>query len=410
MKIAIASSGLGHIARGIETWAFDTAVALEEVSRKTLDVEVTLFAAAPLQHLTSDASPPLTIRVIPCLKRGNLWVRLVTRISPGFTWRWGWKSAYGIEQRSFWQHLWPILREEGFDILHVQDPLLADLCRKYRKVGKVRTKEILAHGTEESVEFLEKFEYVQHLAPWHLDETLGHRPKTPVPKKLDGKSHWIAMPNFVDCEVFRPVESHLEKQALRDEFGIPGDAMVYISVAARKRGHKRVDQVISEFKAAALPDSFLILAGAKTDETQEIRALAGGDTRIRIFQDYPHEKMSMLLRVADVMVLGSLFEMMPIAILEGLASGLPVISHDHPVMVWITGAHEAQPGGWGINLEHAGVLSHFFGMLNSKEVMERGRHARERALRMFSKEVVIGQYVEYYEKVVKHDLSHHSSL
>jgi len=187
MKIAIASSGLGHVSRGIETWACDTAVALEEVRRETLDVrraggvrreeeggpfQVTLFCAAPSSHLTSHASR-LTIRVIPCYKRGDKLVKLLTRISPRWAWRWGWTSGYEIEQRSFWRRLWPILRDEGYDILHVQDPRLADLCRRYRKAGKLKTKEILAHGTEEPVEFLEKFDYVQHLAPWHLEQTLG---------------------------------------------------------------------------------------------------------------------------------------------------------------------------------------------------------------------------------------------
>ncbi len=33
-----------------------------------------------------------------------------------------------------------------------------------------RRDNILAHGTEEPLEFLEKFEYVQHLAPWHLEQ------------------------------------------------------------------------------------------------------------------------------------------------------------------------------------------------------------------------------------------------
>jgi len=176
MKIAIASSGLGHVARGIETWACDTAVALAEASKVESpkskgfedELEVTLFSAAPLP--TVHCSLPTVI--VPCLKRGDRLVQFLTRIMPGFTWRWGLKSAYDIEQRSFWRHLWKILRDEGYDILHVQDPLVADLCRRYRKAGKLRTKEILAHGTEESVEFLENFDYVQHLAPWHLDQTL----------------------------------------------------------------------------------------------------------------------------------------------------------------------------------------------------------------------------------------------
>ena len=219
MKIAIASSGLGHVARGIETWALDTATALGELAQpmesekpvsgirngevcgasdllpqagrgSATTLSVTLFCAAPLPSLTSHASPlhishlksqvssftfnasPLTVRVLSCMKRGDRWVQVFTRIAPGFTWRWGWKSGYDLEQRSFWRLLWPILRDEGYDILHVQDPLLADLCRRYRKAGKLKTKEILAHGTEESVEFLAKFDYVQHLAPWHLEQTL----------------------------------------------------------------------------------------------------------------------------------------------------------------------------------------------------------------------------------------------
>ena len=110
--------------------------------------------------------------MLPCLKRGDWRTRALVRIMPGFTWRWGWKSAYDLEQRSFWRRLWPILRDENYDILHVQDPLLADLCRRYRLAGRLRTKEILAHGTEESAAFLAKFEYVQHLAPWHLSEAL----------------------------------------------------------------------------------------------------------------------------------------------------------------------------------------------------------------------------------------------
>jgi hypothetical protein len=178
MKIAIASSGLGHVARGIETWACDSAVALCEVECVRSMVKrhggddvlaVTLFAAAPLPHLAAQ-SARLTVRVLPCLKRGDRLVGLLARSLPGFTWRWGLKSAYDIEQRSFWRHLWPILRDEEFDILHVQDPLIADLCRRYRAAGKLRTKEILAHGTEEVPEFLAKFEYVQHLAPWHLEQ------------------------------------------------------------------------------------------------------------------------------------------------------------------------------------------------------------------------------------------------
>jgi len=244
-------------------------------------------------------------------------------------------------------------------------------------------------------------------------------------KHMNAVTHrlWTAMPNFVDCDVFRPPASPDEKTALRRSAGVPADALVVISVAALKKGHKRVDHVIREFRAAERVDSFLVLAGASTSETPDIRALAGADPRIRILTDYPHGQIADLLRMADVMVLGSLFEMMPIAVLEGLASGLPVITHCHPVMMWMTGAEGARPqtpdhrlqtqemssgnvvcptcGGLGIDMGRDGVLADALAGLTPAWIEEHGRNARQRALKMFSSQAVIRQYAEYYRNVLR---------
>ena len=436
MKIAIASSGLGHVARGIETWACDTAVALKEVKRETLDVrcktldgkrsdlddaiEVTLFSAALLPPLTSHTSR-LTIRVIPCLKRSDSLVKLLTRIMPGFTWRWGLKSGYGLEQFSFWLRLWPILRRGRYDILHVQDPLLAYWCQQFRHCGLVKTKVILGHGTEEPVAFLRKFPYVQHLAPWHLEQARNQC-------QVQETALWAALPNFVDCEVFRPVRDLAEKQQIRKLLGIPLDAFVVLSVAALKCGHKRVDYVIREFKAQARDDWYLVLAGARTEETEALQSLAAGDSRIRLMPDTARAMMPDLLRAADVMILGSLFEMMPIAVLEALASGLPCLVHQHPVLEWMIGAEENAlevrretldeeriaphvsrltshisplPGGLSLDMSRPGALAQALAGLTPGWIAEHGRQARERALAMFSKETVIRQYVEYYQAIMK---------
>lgn len=198
MKIAIASSGLGHIARGIETWALDLAQALARraiTSAADGDIEVTLFAAAPMPFCESpattgstdvDGKPSesikltakihaepcnLSLEIVPCLKRDGRTARWLARAMPGFAWRWGLKSTYGWEQLSFWLALRRRLRRGGYDILHVQDPMLAYWCRLWRQRGWLDTKEILAHGTEEPPEFINQFEYVQHLAPWHREAT-----------------------------------------------------------------------------------------------------------------------------------------------------------------------------------------------------------------------------------------------
>ena len=110
----------------------------------------------------------------------------LTRIFPKCAWRWGLKSTYDLEQWSFWWRLWPELRRGKFDIVHVQDPWLALLLERSGRWGWHPAKVILAHGTEESLEFLEKFEYVQHLAPWHMKETIDHRPQTTDLKREEG--------------------------------------------------------------------------------------------------------------------------------------------------------------------------------------------------------------------------------
>ncbi len=171
MKIAVASSGLGHVARGIESWALSLADALTDRERYP-DLEVTLFAAAPVKTLAR-------LRVVPCLQRGDRAAIWLARWTPGFAWRWGLKSVYGWEQFSFWLRLSGSLRRERYDILHVQDPMLAYWCRAWRRRGWLATREILAHGTEEPRKFIEQFDCVQHLAPWHKEApgVDGNRPR-----------------------------------------------------------------------------------------------------------------------------------------------------------------------------------------------------------------------------------------
>jgi len=189
MKIAIASSGLGHVARGVETWARDTAGALHERG-----VDVTLFAGAPLQTLPT-AVPCVAI---PCIRRCTPRSDLIVRLMPGFAWRWGLRSGYGLEQLTFWYHLRRHLKEKQYDVLHVQDPMVAYWCRRARMAGRIKTKEILAHGTEEPSSFLKQFDYVQHLVPFHLDQVLSELGVQDVP------AGWSVSPNFVDIQRFSP--------------------------------------------------------------------------------------------------------------------------------------------------------------------------------------------------------------
>src|SRR5262249_22295681 len=141
---------------------------------------------------------------------------------------------YDIEQTTFALGLLQLLRRERADLLHVQDPWLAWLIQSAGRLGLVTTRTILAHGTEEPLSFQRRITYLQHLAPWHLEEARRAGVHSPL---------WTAIPNFIDTDCFRPGQA----PALLAELGLPSDARVVLTVAAIRRFHKRIDYLLDEF-------------------------------------------------------------------------------------------------------------------------------------------------------------------
>src|SRR5581483_11723438 len=184
MNIAIASSGLGHVTRGIEIWAAELASALN-----ARGLPVSLFKGGGEVQLPYET-------VLPCFRRDDARTRrLFGYVPTGLTWRWGLGSVYDFEQLSFSLPLIRELRRRSIDVLHVQDVGIARSAVQARALGLISTRTILAHGTEESPELLGRFDYVQQLSPWHLEESKRAGVAKPT---------WTAIPNFVDVQRFAP--------------------------------------------------------------------------------------------------------------------------------------------------------------------------------------------------------------
>ena len=378
MRIAIASSGLGHVARGIESWATDLARALDERGEA-----VVLCKGGGRAERDYE-------RVVPCFRRRSPANDRVLRGLPGWAgWRFGIASPYGVEQTTFAMGLLGRLREHRVDILHVQDAQVARIVQEARRLGWVRTRTILAHATEESPEFLRKIVYLQHLAPAHLEEA-----------KAAGtwRSTWTAIPNFIDTELFRPGAG----DEARRELGIPPGAPIVLSVAAIKRDHKRVDHLVREFARmlAGSPGSaaHLVVAGGREAETDGViaegEALLGD--RVRFLVDCPRARMSGLYRAADAFALCSVKEMMPIALLEATSSGLPCVVSNHPVVTWMAG-----PGGESVDMEAAGALASALARLleDPTALARRGLASRRHCLANFDRDRVVDQVLDYYRFV-----------
>jgi 1,2-diacylglycerol 3-alpha-glucosyltransferase len=375
-RIAIASSGLGHVRRGIETWADDLAAALQRAGE-----QATLFQGAP-------GGSESWRRTLACCRRfGPRSAQVLSVTGKLGGWRYGFGSEYEIEQSTFAFSLWRAIRKD-FDILHVQDPWLARVLDVLNRKGWSKPRVILGHGTEEPESELYKYSYLQHLAPWYRDRYADAKP---------AGQHSFAVPNFVDMQRFTPGN----RAEARSQWGFPQDAFIVFSAAALKKHHKRGDYLIREFEAfrrSAPGRSLLIMAGAREHETAELMQLGKsvlGDSLV-MMESLDRSKLPSLYRAADVFAIASLHEMMPIVTLEALASGLPISCNATPILTWITG-----PAGYPEDISQPGGLVRQWERLTDCRLRaELAERARLHAENTFAEPVVLRQMVEMYDAVL----------
>lgn len=374
MRTAIASSGLGHINRGVEAWASDLAASMRKSG-----LDVTLFQAGiPHNDWTRSAW---------CLRRTG---RIASAMGPVLRhlggWRFGVGNSYEVEQLSFCLSLWPKIRA-GFDILHVQDPTIALVFEFLRGIGLSRPRVILGDGTQTPAAIMRRLSALHHLSPMASAEWEPFRPP--------GQRNFT-IPNFVDTGMFSPGDKNSARAAL----DLPTDAFIVLCCAALRTTHKRIDYLIREF-ATFLGHhegpALLVVAGGRESETEEVLRLGTallGD-RVRFLVDHPRSRMPELYRAADLFALTSLYELFGIVLIEAMACGLPVVCHDVPIFRYVAG-----PAGMFGDIAHEGALSR---MLAEQAMPTRraalAAAARRHVERCFSVPVVVEQIRAMYDDV-----------
>ena len=143
------------------------------------------------------------------------------------------------------------------------------------------------------------------------------------------------IPNGVDLARFRPAQSMSERQAVRDELGIPPGAMTILSVGGimpRKGSDLLVEawaQLLGDY-----PDTHLVLVGPRKDIEQPGLALFRRRLENLVQQSAAPQqvhftglsnRVAAITRAADIFVLPSEREGMPNSVLEAMASHVPVV-------------------------------------------------------------------------------------
>jgi L-malate glycosyltransferase len=205
---------------------------------------------------------------------------------------------------------------------------------------------------------------------------------------LEGQSTIDVIPNFVDCERFRPANA-----------GRPGVRSVLVHVS-NFRKVRRVDDVVRVFATvrAALPARLLLVGDGPEREGCRVLAESLG---LAADVDFAGEQADVgaCLRQADVLLLPSESEGFGLAALEAMACGLPVVGSA------VGGLSEVVEDGTTGFLAPAGdvaaMAAAVLRLLRGDELYLRlSRAARLRAEQRFAMPAVIGRYEAIYRRVL----------
>jgi len=201
--------------------------------------------------------------------------------------------------------------------------------------------------------------------------------------------------NGVDTERYG---LRIDRGAVRDRVGIPGTARVLIVVAKlmEQKGHVVLLRALPRL-LESYPDLHVLLLGdgplrsMLTAQVEELRAAA------RVHMVGNRRDVSDLLAASDLFVLPSLWEGLPMALLEAMATGLPV------VITRVSGSGEVVVDGDSGLLVPPGDaerLGAAIGALLDEPDRARhmGRAARQRVERSFSARAQASRHAELYRR------------
>lgn len=151
------------------------------------------------------------------------------------------------------------------------------------------------------------FEHADLVAPVS-DELAGHL------REVAPRSHMVTVANVVDTDAFTPAEHERDPSSPR---------LLNVAALAEKKGHELLLQAMAE-----LPDASLDIVGdGELRERLERRARELGlSDRVQFLGERPKPEVAERMRTADLFVLPSLAENLPVVLIEAMASGLPAVA------------------------------------------------------------------------------------
>jgi glycosyltransferase involved in cell wall biosynthesis len=239
---------------------------------------------------------------------------------------------YLLEHLTFAFAVTGALRRGGFDLVHYVDPPLGPLLKATRALTGAPFRMLFTNAGPHPHDASHEADHLHCLTPRARDEA---RACGVAEERLS------MIPVGVDTARFRRSAS---RKALRHRLGLPSDVFVVLSVGTLNRHHKRTDYVIEEVARMSRRILLWLDGGFHPDGDRTLVDLGQRLLGERFRHSHMESgRVAELYSAADVFVSAALEESFGIAVVEAMANGLPVVTHDSPHFRWLTAdaAHRA---------------------------------------------------------------------
>ena len=313
MRIALFTDTFFPVVNGVANTVYRSARRLSEMGHEVAVCTVSHLSA---QALSAQAGPGITIYTLPSV---DALIYNEARVTyPG-----GFSKRY--------------MREFRPDVIHTHSPLLVGM----EAIWSAEALGVPLVGTHHT--FFDH--YLKHIfldytwaralswkgTVWyynHCDAVISPTRSLAEGLRAAGlKREPLIVPNPVDVEVFSPAPSLEAKAQLKARLNIRGAALIYMG---RVSYEKSIDQVIRALARVVerKADTTLVIIGdgPGTNDLRQLAERLGVADRV-VFTGYLlGTPLVEALQAGDLFLLASKSENMPLAVLEAMATGLPVVS------------------------------------------------------------------------------------
>ena len=304
------------------------------------------------------------------------------------------------ENAKAYRQLKQLIDRENFDLIYCHTPVGAMLARlaagKARKKG---TKVIyMAHGFH----FYEGAPLINWLAFYPVEWLLSFRTDMLITMnkedfKRAGRLHAKRVEYIpgvgLDLHKFTAIAED-EKKAVRRELHLDGNDVFAISVAQLipRKNHITLIQAVSEMKR---PDFHLFICGdgVQLPQLQEAAERLGVKNQIH-FLGFRRD-IYKLCSAADIFLFASLQEGLPVAVMEAMACGLPIVCSD------IRGNRDlivADKGGYLCDpRDVSAFVKAISKMLEDREALLKMKQFNLERIQLYRQEKIVGQMAALYQ-------------